>query len=78
MTGVVSFGNIGFWGLLFVVNYLGIYGIIVAFWIKVKLTNTLWTLLAISIPTLFLMNKGLTVEGCHISPFSKTAKSKNN
>lgn len=78
MTGVVSFGNIGLWGFLFVLNYLGIYGIIVAFWIEIKLTNTLWTLLAISLPTLFFMNKGLTPEGCHISTFTKTAKSKNN
>lgn len=50
--------------------------IIVAFWIKVNLVNTLWILLAVSPFTIFVMNKGLTPENCHISGFQRPLKSK--
>jgi|TARA_B110000285_G_C15108125_1_gene609271 hypothetical protein len=78
MDKVSLFGNLSAWGFLLVVNYLGIYAIIVAFWVKINLINTLWTILAIALPTLFLMNKGLTPDGCHVSGFSKALKAKNN
>lgn len=67
-----------FWGLLFTLNYMGIIAIIVAFWVKINLVNTLWILLAVAPVTLFTMNKGLTPENCHVSGFKKTEKSKNN
>jgi hypothetical protein len=67
---------LSFWGLIFLLNYLGILGIIVAFWVKVNLVNTLWTLLAVSPITLFTMNMGLNPENCFISGFYKPASTK--
>ena len=64
-----NFANISFWGLVFAVNYIAILAIIVAFWVKINLVNTLWILLAAAPITLFTMNKGLTPENCHISTF---------
>lgn len=55
-----NFSNLSFWGLIFAANYIGILVIIVAFWIKINLVNTLWILLAAAPVTLFTMNKGLT------------------
>ena len=65
-----------FWGFIFLLNYLGIIGIIVAFWLKVNLVNTLWTLLAVSPVTIFTMNMGLTPENCYVSGFSKPVSTK--
>ena len=56
---------------MFTLNYMGIIGVIVAFWLKVNLVNTLWILLALSPVTLFMMNKGLTVDNCSITQFNK-------
>jgi hypothetical protein len=78
MTGASTCGNLSAWGFLFVLNYLAIYAVIVAFWVEINLINTLWTLLAIAIPTLFLMNKGLSLDSCNVTAFSKALKSKNN
>ena len=58
-----------FWGFIFILNYVAILAIIVAFWLKVNLVNTLWILLAVTPVTLFTMNKGLTPENCHVSGF---------
>lgn len=71
-----NFENLSFWGIMFILNYLAILGVIVAFWLKVNLVNTLWILLALAPVTLFMMNKGLTPDNCHISGFNK--KVKNN
>jgi len=60
--------------MIFALNYLAILGIIVAFWIKINLVNTLWILLAVTPVTLFTMNKGLNPENCHISGFEKKEK----
>lgn len=65
---------ISFSGVIFSLNYLVIIGIIVAFWIKVNLINTLWILLAVTPVTLFTMNKGLSPQDCHISGFEKKDK----
>lgn len=70
--------NINFMGLLFVLNYLAIIGIIVAFWIEVNLVNTLWILLAATPVTLFSMNKGIAPEDCAISGFSKQGVQKKS
>lgn len=51
-----NLSNMSFWGLLFTINYFVILGIIVAFWIQVNLVNTLWILLAVFGPTLYIMN----------------------
>ena len=75
-TNSANMSNLSFWGLLFIVNYLAILGVIVAFWFKINLVNTLWILIALAPVTLFMMNKGLTPDNCHISGFSK--KVKNN
>ena len=75
---------LSFSGVIFAANYLLILAIIVAFWLKINLVNTLWILLALSPITLFTMNKGLTPENCHISGFEKKeerqgkGKSKNH
>lgn len=71
-----NLSNMTFWGMIFAANYLLILLIIVAFWIKVNLVNTLWILLAVSPFTIFVMNKGLTPENCHISGFQRPLKSK--
>lgn len=71
-----NLSNISFWGFMFTINYLAILTIIVAFWVQINLVNTLWILLAVTIPTLFMMNKGLTPENCHISGFQRSQKSK--
>lgn len=62
---------ISFSGVVFAANYLLILAIIVAFWLKINLVNTLWILAALTPVTLFTMNKGLTPENCHISGFEK-------
>lgn len=73
-----NLSNISFWGALFTLNYMAIIGIIVAFWINCfNLVNCLWILLAVSPVTFILMNKGLTPENCHISPFEHKMKKKN-
>lgn len=66
--------NFSGWGFLFTVNYLVIYLVIIAFWFKINLINTLWFLLALTPLTLFTMNKGLTADNCHISGFHKKSK----
>ena len=66
--------NMSFFGMLFVLNYLLILGVIVAFWIQVNLVNTLWILAALAPVTLFTMNKGLTPENCHVSDFHNPQK----
>ena len=48
-----------FWGMLMVLNVAVILGVFVAFWIKVLLIDTLWSLLFLSPFTLFIFNKGL-------------------
>lgn len=70
--------NLGFMGLLFVLNYFAIYAIILAFWIEVNLVNTLWILLAATPVTLFLMNAGIAPEDCAISGFSKQGAQKKS
>lgn len=78
------YGNSGnlkllsFWGFIFTLNYIGILAIIVAFWVKINLVNTLWILLAVAPVTLFTMNKGLNPENCHVSGFQKPSKNKQN
>ena len=67
---------LSFSGFIFSLNYLLILAIIVAFWIKINLVNTLWILLAVTPVTLFTMNKGLTPDNCHISGFEKKDTSK--
>jgi hypothetical protein len=72
--------NLTFFGLLFVLNYLLVLGVIVAFWIEINLVNTLWILLALSPITLVTMNAGLVPELCEIQPFflkQSPAKAKN-
>ena len=71
-----NLNNMSFWGSIFVANYLLILLVIVAFWVKVNLVNTLWILLALSPITIYVMNRGLTPENCHISGFQKPLKSK--
>lgn len=73
-----NLSNMSFWGILFAGNYVLILLVIVAFWVKINLINTLWILLALSPVTLFTMNKGLTPENCHISGFQKPIKSKSH
>ena len=64
-----NLSNMSFWGLLFTLNYACIMGIIVAFWIKVNLVNTLWILVAATPITLLTMNKGLTTENTFIQSY---------
>ena len=71
-----NLGDLSFWGVLFLASYLGVYAVIVAFWVKVNLIITLWTLVALVLPVLFLMNKGLTADNCHISDFKLATKLK--
>lgn len=69
-----NLSNLSFWGSVFTLNYILILVIIVAFWIKINLVNTLWILLAVSPVTLFTMNQGLTPANCHISGFQRPHK----
>lgn len=69
-----NLSNLGFWSVLFILNYLGILFIIIAFWVKINLVNTLWILLAATPVTLFIMNKGISPESCAVSGFNKSAK----
>lgn len=61
---------------MFCLNYLLVLGIIVAFWIKINLVNTLWILAALSPVTLFSMNWGLVPEDCQIGEYSQKSKGK--
>jgi hypothetical protein len=64
-----NLNNLSFSGCLFVINYLLILGVIVAFWIKVNLVNTLWILVALAPVTLFTMNVGINAESCQVQEF---------
>jgi hypothetical protein len=66
--------NLGFWSLLFILNYVGILAIIIAFWIKINLVNTLWILLAATPVTLFIMNKGISPESCAVQGFNRNVR----
>lgn len=66
-----NLSNITFGGFIFSMNYILILLIIIAFWIKINLVNTLWILLAVTPVTLYTMNLGLTPSNCHISEFEK-------
>ena len=54
-----NMSRMDFWGMLMVLNVAVILGVFVAFWIKVLLIDTLWSLLFLSPFTLFIFNKGL-------------------
>ena len=66
-----NLSNMTFGGFIFSLNYIVILLIIVAFWIKINLVNTLWIMLAVTPVTLYTMNIGLTPKNCHISDFEK-------
>jgi len=71
-----NLSNMSFWGFLFTLNYSAILGIIVAFWVNCfNLVNCLWIMLALSPVTLFMMNKGLSPDNCHIAQFEKPGSS---
>jgi hypothetical protein len=61
-----NLSNMSFSGCLFTLNYLAIMAVIVAFWFKINLINTLWILVAMTPFTLYTMNIGLTASNCHI------------
>lgn len=67
-----NLNNISVGGLVFIVNYLAIYVVIIAFWIEINLVNTLWILLGLAPITLGTMHMGLTKEGCEVSAFKKS------
>jgi len=73
----VNLNGMSFGGFLFMMNYLLILGVIVAFWIEINLVNTLWILLALSPVTLWTMNSGLTPDNCHVPEF-KLAKASSD
>lgn len=61
--------NITFWGLVFTVNYFLVLCIIMAFWIKINLVNTLWILVVVIPITIFTMNKGIDPKHCTVGGF---------
>ena len=67
-----NLSNLSAGGLVFIVNYLLIYVVIIAFWIEINLVNTLWILLGLAPITLGTMHMGLTKEGCEVSGFKKS------
>lgn len=77
-----NLGNLSFFGLLFLINFVVILLIIIFFWFgyigpfKLNLVTTLWILFAATPVTLFTMNYGLTPENCYVSAFQKPAAGK--
>ena len=69
-----NLSKLGGAGLLFLLNYLAIYGVIVAFWIEINLVNTLWILVGMTPVTLFTMHIGLREEDCEIQVEKKSKK----
>ena len=69
-------GKLSFGGILFILNFLAIYGVIVAFWVEINLVNTMWILAAASIPTMFTMHIGL--PDCEVPKYKKPQKSKKD
>lgn len=65
-------GKLSVGGLLFILNFLAIYGVIVAFWIEINLVNTLWILAAAALPTLFTMHIGL--PDCEVKKYKRPKK----
>lgn len=78
-----NFGNMSFFGLLFMINYGAVLLFICAFWIgslgpyKLNLVIALWVLAAAAPVTLLMMNYGLTPENCYVSGFQKAAAGKS-
>ena len=54
-----NLARLDFWGALMLANIALVLAVILAFWVEVRLTDTLWTLLFLVPVTLFLFNKGL-------------------
>lgn len=50
--------------MLFVATYIAIYIVIISFWIKVKLTTTLWILLAFVPLLMFTIKYGIQPSHC--------------
>jgi len=50
--------RLDFWGTLMLAQVLLVMGIIICFWIKVKLTDTIWLLFWLSPVHFFLFKKG--------------------
>ena len=69
-------GKLSFGGILFILNFLAIYGVIVAFWVEINLVNTMWILAAAAIPTMFTMHIGL--PDCEVPKYKKPQKSKKD
>lgn len=60
--------------VLFVMTYLSILFVIVNFWIKVKLTTTLWILLSIAPLLLLTIKFGLNAAHCSLETTSRNDK----
>ena len=58
-SAVHAFKHLDFKGLIFVAVYLVVLGIIVAFWIKVRLDKTMWMLVGLTPVVLLAMKHGL-------------------
>lgn len=60
-------GKLSVGGILFILNFLAIYGVIVAFWVEINLVNTMWILAAAAIPTMFTMHIG--IPDCEVAKY---------
>lgn len=52
------------WSLVYIINYLVVYAVIVKFWINTRLDMTLWVLLALVPSTFITIKYGLKAENC--------------
>lgn len=64
------------WTILYVLNYLVIYFIIVKFWLNTRLDTTLWTLLAMVPSTFITLKYGLSADKCSLWKGAAKADSK--
>jgi len=67
------------WGFLFIVAVLFNMGVLIAFWIKVTLINTLWTFLFTSPVSYLIMSQGLRGKAdCEVGDFKLGGSGSND
>ena len=72
-----NLSGLTFFGLIFMLTYMAVYGVIVVFWIgkigdfQINLVNTLWIMVGLVPLTLVMMNLGVPEEKCEVPHYTK-------
>ena len=79
-TNRANLSGLTFFGFIFMLTYIAVYGIIVVFWIgkigdfQINLVNTLWIMVGLVPLTMMMMHLGLPEEKCEVPKYTKKKK----